>query len=117
VSTTPGETPFDPGLQPERTLLAWRRTCLAVSVGSLLFLRLAFAELGALAVVLGGLGLLLAAVAYLDSARRYRRLHAGLTAGLDSVETVPSAGVPVTIAAASVAVLGVAAVIWLMVRG
>jgi uncharacterized membrane protein YidH (DUF202 family) len=108
---TVADAPFDPGLQPERTLLAWRRTCLSIAVGGLLFIRFAVAELGILAVVLGLAGILLAAGAYLDAARRYRRVHRRLTSGRE----LPSGAVPVTLVAAAVAVFALACGAWLVV--
>lgn len=59
--------PSDPGLQPERTALAWRRTALALSANGLLVGRSALVEssvwLGAIAVIvlLGSAGLLVVA--------------------------------------------------------
>lgn len=41
-----GASLFDPGLQPERTALSWRRTALSVAVGSLVALRVLPGALG-----------------------------------------------------------------------
>jgi uncharacterized membrane protein YidH (DUF202 family) len=72
---------FDPGLQPERTALAWRRTGLALVVGSLAAVRV-------LPNLIGAWGYAASAVAFagsvailLASHARYRRDHLRLTTG------------------------------------
>jgi uncharacterized protein DUF202 len=69
---------FDPGLQPERTALAWRRTGLAVAVGAIAGTRVLVPVLGAGAVVVGLLGFALAALLVLGSTRRARRTQVAL---------------------------------------
>jgi len=64
---------FDPGLQPERTALAWRRTALAIGVGSLLLLRLLPSALGDSRWVLAGIAGLAATVLLWTASRRRGR--------------------------------------------
>jgi hypothetical protein len=75
---TDGDRLFDPGLQPERTALAWRRTGLAVAVGAIAGTRVLAPALGAGAVVIGLLGLALAVLLVVGSTRRARRVQVAL---------------------------------------
>ncbi|MGV8967560.1 MAG: DUF202 domain-containing protein [Cellulomonas sp.] len=64
----------DPGLQPERTALAWRRTALALMVGPVVAARLLVPELGAVAVVAAAGGLVLGVSVAISSTGRHRRV-------------------------------------------
>lgn len=75
------EQPFDPGLQPERTLLAWRRTFLALGVAGAVAVRFAAAVSLYAAIPLGLVLVALALTGYLRIAGRYRRVHEGLREG------------------------------------
>lgn len=77
--TSASKMPFDPGLQPERTLLAWRRTCLAAAVASAVVVRFAGETIGVVAAVLGIAGVATAAIGYIRASVRYRRAHDSLT--------------------------------------
>jgi len=68
--------PRDPGLQPERTRLAWRRTLLAVAAGSLLALRVLEPLLGVGALAVGAAGLAAAGVLWMLVGRRHRAVEA-----------------------------------------
>ena len=71
------ETPRDPGLQAERTALAWSRTGLAVFVNALLALRSGWANDQPAITVLGLVLLIAAAAAALCGARRRKHLLSG----------------------------------------
>ena len=124
---SPLDRPWDAGLQPERTALAWRRTGLALTVGSLIGLRVLPALLGPSALVLAGVGVVASLAVLAAAHRRYRRVHrllvsagdaatddAGCATGSSgSSDRVPTTGgaLPAAVAAlalaAGVAALGV----------
>lgn len=67
-------TAFDPGLQPERTALAWRRTALSLTLGSLVALRVLPAVTGVVAwVFVGVAGLAVTAALWVAAGRRSAR--------------------------------------------
>jgi putative membrane protein len=71
---------FDPGLQPERTALAWRRTGLALFAGSLVATRILPELLGAWAALVGLAGVVASAALLYAIHRRYHRHHRQLMA-------------------------------------
>ena len=84
------EHPYDPGLQPERTALAWRRTALALVVGSLLGLRALPPILGPVGIAVAGAGVAVALTVLALSHRRHRRVHRILTAAPPTAPTAPA---------------------------
>lgn len=105
---------FDPGLQPERTELAWRRTCLALAVGSLIAMRLLPAVFGEALWAVGGVaGLIAAAWMWLAARRRYRCATRALRQQGDRA-TMPDGRLLLALASVvtAIAVTSVAVVLW-----
>ena len=71
-SGEPSPGPWDSGLQPERTRLAWRRTVAALAVGALVSLRVLPPVLGDWAAVAGGIGLVAGVALWVAATRRAR---------------------------------------------
>lgn len=93
---------FDPGLQPERTELAWRRTALAVAVGSLVAMRLLPAVFrDPLWVIPGVVGLVLSSGLWLGARGRYTAYNRALRAG--ALASVPDGRLIAVVAAAATA--------------
>ena len=93
---------FDVGMQAERTLLSWRRTCLSLGVGSAAVVRLTAPDFGVLAILLGSCGVAFAAGAYLAAPLGYRRAHDQLR----SKGTLPASGIAIALMSATLLVVG-----------
>ncbi|WP_240674916.1 DUF202 domain-containing protein [Cellulomonas endophytica] len=80
VAPRPPRGVLDAGLQPERTVLAWRRTVLALTLGGVLSLRVLPPVLGAWGVALGVGGTLAGLVLAVLASRRQRAVAVALGA-------------------------------------
>lgn len=110
------EVPFDAGLQPERTLLAWRRTALALGLGCAVAVRLTITGPWPAISSIGIVGIGFAAAVYVGATKRYRRVHAALHSGTPhGGAALPLAGL--ASAALLIAVLGGVFVIGVAVTG
>jgi uncharacterized membrane protein YidH (DUF202 family) len=98
--SVPADRPFDPGLQPERTALAWRRTSLSLLAGSLAGTRLLPEVWGPLGLVVGGAGVIGSLALLVLAQRRYRLQHTRLRRGA----ALPDGTLPALMASAGLAV-------------
>ena len=106
MSTPTQAQHYDPGLQPERTLLAWRRTCLALAVVAAALARFSGDTLGFTgAVLLGAGGVLGAGWAYVRATRRYRHVHDRLV----REDTLAGDGLAFAVATLSLLLVGIGA--------
>ncbi|WP_165372907.1 DUF202 domain-containing protein [Pengzhenrongella frigida] len=80
----------DPGLQPERTALAWRRTALALMIGPVAAARLLAPGSGVLAAAAAGGGLLIGICIAALATRRQRAVERVL-AGVEDPVALPDA--------------------------
>ncbi|PZF57862.1 DUF202 domain-containing protein [Curtobacterium sp. MCSS17_008] len=94
---------FDPGLQPERTALAWRRTALALVVAALVAVRILPEVLGAWAVLPAGLGLVAAVAVLVAAHRRHRVVHRTLLRSDTDRVPLPSGRLPLAVTVLAVA--------------
>ncbi|MGN8024581.1 YidH family protein [Microbacterium sp. 22242] len=107
------ERVFDPGLQPERTALAWQRTALALAGGSVVIMRILPGVIGGAALALGFAGLALALGVLAGSHLRYRRQHRALTSGEPGVLR---SGWPVAALTAATLFVGVLCLLFVLLR-
>lgn len=74
------QEPWDRALQPERTALAWRRSVLAILIGSAAAMRIFPPVVGLWSLSIGIVGVLVSTALWVASAARLRRIDRSLRA-------------------------------------
>jgi uncharacterized membrane protein YidH (DUF202 family) len=105
------EHPFDAGLQPERTALAWRRTSLSVTVGALISLRVLPHYWGPWGLILAGAGVVLSIIMIVLAHRRYQTHHRRLTSGAHVRSGLPDGALPALLVTISIGAAALAIVL------
>jgi hypothetical protein len=106
----PSGRPFDQGLQPERTALAWRRTSLSLTVGALVAARVLPHFWGAPGLLIAGAGVIASVAIIVLAHRRYRTHHHRLTSGHFEHLGLPDGALPALLAGTALAagIIGIA---------
>ncbi|MCO7221125.1 DUF202 domain-containing protein [Klenkia sp. PcliD-1-E] len=105
---------FDPGVQAERTALAWERTALAIAAGAATLGRMGAEQLGPGLAVLAFSSLAAASLVAGTARRRYVRMHCSLVAHGDL--TGAPGGVRIAVLAFSTTVVGLLAAVFVVLR-
>ena len=103
-------SPFDPGLQVERTSLSWMRTALALAVAGAVLMRITLVHIGLPAVSLGLAGIALALVAAGVASSRYRRA----VSALHETGELSTDGRVLALSSASTVLIGLAAILFVV---
>lgn len=104
---------FDAGLQPERTLLAWRRTCLVLALGVAASIRFGAVGDPLLAILLGLPALALVVAAYALTSVRYRTATRAL---VNDPHAAVAGGKAITMVAVVAFVIAVVALVFVVNR-
>ena len=104
---------FDAGLQPERTLLAWRRTCLVLGLGVAVSIRFGAVGNPLLAILLGLPALTIVVGAYALTSVRYRNATRAL---VDDPDAAVAGGRAITMVAFVAFVISVVAAVFVFTR-
>ncbi len=97
---------WDPGLQPERTSLAWQRTSIALILTALALLRLAALSASVIAAAAAALAMAVGGYALLDASAEYRTSLPALHMNLPLRSTLRP-----TCVCASTALLGISGLV------